>query len=147
MNVGGDSQTVQGMKIAYLCSLYPAVSHTFVLREITALRKLGVEIATFSIHRAGPDQLLARADKLADESTYAVLPPRWPTLFATHLRLLASAPGAYLSTLRLALRLAPTGLRGSLWQLFYFGEAIEMWRECSSRKIRHIHVHMGNVAA
>ena len=135
------------MKIAYLCSLYPAVSHTFVLREIDALRDLGVEIATFSIHRAGSDHLLAHADRVAFESTYAILPPRWTALFAAHLRLAASAPVAYLSTLALALRLAPAGLRGRVWQLFYFVEAVVLWAECRHRAIHHIHVHMGNVAA
>jgi colanic acid/amylovoran biosynthesis glycosyltransferase len=135
------------MKIAYLCSLFPAVSHTFVLREIDALRNLGVEIATFSIHRAGSDHLLAHADRVASESTYAILPPRWTALFAAHLRLAASAPVAYVSTLALALRLAPAGLRGRLWQLFYFAEAVVLWTECHRRGTRHIHVHMGNVAA
>jgi colanic acid/amylovoran biosynthesis glycosyltransferase len=134
-------------KIAYLCSLYPAVSHTFVLREINALRELGVDIATFSIRRAGSDQLLAHADRVAFESTYAILPPRWTALFAAHLRLLASAPVVYLSTLALALRLAPAGLRGRLWQLFYFVESVVLWAECRRRGIRHIHVHMGNAAS
>jgi colanic acid/amylovoran biosynthesis glycosyltransferase len=135
------------MKIAYLCSRYPAVSHTFVLREVNGLRALGAEIATFSIRRADSDQLLAHADRVAFESTYAILPPRWRELLAAHLGLLARAPRAYLSTLALALRIAPAGLRGHLWQLFYFMEAVVLWRECRRRGIRHIHVHMGNVAA
>lgn len=135
------------MKIAYLCSRYPAVSHTFVLREVNALRKLGVEISTFSIRRAGSDQLLAHADRVAFESTYAILPPRWTALAASHLRLLASAPVAYISTLVLAWRLAPAGLRGHLWQLFYFVESVVLWKECRSRGIRHIHVHLANVAS
>jgi colanic acid/amylovoran biosynthesis glycosyltransferase len=135
------------MKIAYLCSLYPAVSHTFVLREIDALRDRGVEIATFSIHRAPSDQLLAHADRVAFETTYTILPPRWAALFAAHLRIALSAPRAYLLTLALALRLAPAGLRGRLWQFFYFVEAVLLWTECRRRGIRHIHVHMGNVAA
>ena len=135
------------MTIAYLCSLYPAVSHTFVLREVNALRDLGVGISTFSIRRVGADQLLARADQLAFESTYAILPPRWTALLAAHLRLATRAPGAYLSTLAFALRLAPAGLRGRLWQLFYFVESVVLWAECRRRGIRHIHVHMGNAAS
>jgi colanic acid/amylovoran biosynthesis glycosyltransferase len=133
--------------MAYLCSRYPAVSHTFVLREVNALRNLGAEIATFSIRRAGSDQLLADADRLAFESTYAILPPRWAALLVAHLRLVASAPIAYLSTLALALRLAPAGLRGHMWQLFYFSESVVLWRECRRRGIRHIHVHLANVAS
>ena len=135
------------MKIAYLCSQYPAISHTFVLREVEALRDLGAEIATFSIRRADPHHLLAHADRVAFESTYAILPARWTALFAAHLRLAFTAPVAYLSTLALALRLAPAGLRGCLWQFFYFVESVVLWTECRRRGIRHIHVHMGHVAA
>jgi colanic acid/amylovoran biosynthesis glycosyltransferase len=141
------SNAAPDIRIAYLCSLYPAVSHTFVLREIEALRSLGVDIATFSVRRAGSEHLLAHADRMAFESTFTILPPRWGALFATHLRIAAGAPVAYLSTLALALRLAPAGLRGRLWQFFYFAEAVVLLAECRRRGIRHIHVHMGNVAA
>lgn len=144
---GSHAEAGAPLRIAYLCSLYPAVSHTFVLREIAALRDLGAQIDTFSIHRASDDQLLARADQIAFDSTYAILPARWTTLLRAHLRLAASAPAAYLSTLALALRLASAGLRGRLWQLFYFAEAVVLWSECHRRSIRHIHAHMGNVAA
>jgi colanic acid/amylovoran biosynthesis glycosyltransferase len=144
---GDDARAAAPLKIAYLCSLYPAVSHTFVMREIEALRKLGVEILTLSIHRTPPEQLLAAADHDAFDSTYAILPPSWPELLKAHLGLLRRTPGAYLSTLALALRLAPAGARGLLWQLFYLTEAVMLWERCCRAGIRHIHVHMGNVAA
>jgi colanic acid/amylovoran biosynthesis glycosyltransferase len=135
------------VKLAYLCAQYPAVSHTFVLREVEALRRRGVEIATFSIRRAGAEHLLSRADRAAFESTYAILPARWGALLAAHLRLVRSAPRTYFSTLALALGLAPPGLRGRLWQVFYFVESVVLWRECRAREIRHTHVHLANVAA
>ena len=34
-----------------------------------------------------------------------------------------------------------------LWQLFYFAEAMLVWRRCTERGIGHIHVHFANVAA
>lgn len=135
------------VKIAYLCAQYPAISHTFILREVTALRRLGLEISTFSIRRAGAEHLLAGADRQAFESTHAILPPRWGALLAAHLKLLLRAPLVYASTLIGALRLAPAGLRGHLWQLFYFVEAVLLWSECRRRGIRHVHVHLANVAA
>ena len=135
------------VKIAYLCAQYPAISHTFILREVNALRRLGIEISTFSIRRAGSEHLLAKADRLAFESTYAILPPRWGALLAAHLKLLLRAPLVYIATLIGALRLAPPGLRGRLWQLFYFVESVVLWHECRDRGIRHIHVHLANVAA
>jgi len=134
-------------KIAYLCSRYPAVSHTFVLREVKALRGLGAKIVTFSIRRAGSDHLLSVADREAFASTFAILPPRWTSLVRAHLKLAVRAPAAYLSTLALALRLAPSGLRGRLWQCFYFVEAVVLWSECRRHEIRHVHVHLANVAA
>jgi colanic acid/amylovoran biosynthesis glycosyltransferase len=135
------------VKIAYLCSEYPAISHTFVLREVEALRRLGAAISTFSVRRTRPDQLLSRADRIASQTTVAILPPRWGRLLAAHFGLAFRAPFAYLATLGLALRLAPAGLRGRLWQLFYFVEAVALWSECRKLGIRHIHAHLANAAA
>jgi glycosyltransferase involved in cell wall biosynthesis len=133
-------------KVAYLCAQYPAVSHTFVLREVTALRELGAEITTFSIRRAAADHLLAHADRVAFETTYPILPPRWTSLLAAHLRLAVKAPSVYLSTLAGAIRQAQDGVHSRLWQCFYFAEAVLLWRECRRRGIRHVHAHMANVA-
>jgi glycosyltransferase involved in cell wall biosynthesis len=135
------------VKLAFLCSEYPAISHTFVLREIEALRRLGASITTFSIRRTAAEKLLSERDHAAAETTVAILPPRWGWLLLAHLRLLLLAPAAYLSTLSYALCLAPPGLRGRLWQLFYFVEAVVLWHECERRQIRHIHVHLANAAA
>jgi colanic acid/amylovoran biosynthesis glycosyltransferase len=134
-------------RIAYLCSEYPAVSHTFVLREVQALRRGGIELDTFSIRRTGPSQLLAPEDREASRDTTAILPPRWTLLLWTHLRLAASGPGTYLATFAWAMRLARPGLRGRVWQCFYFVEAALLWSECRRRGIRHIHVHFANASA
>jgi colanic acid/amylovoran biosynthesis glycosyltransferase len=141
-----DPEPERGRKIAYLCAQYPAISHTFVLREVTALRALGAEITTFSIRRAASDHLLARADHVAFETTYPILPPRWLTLLASHLQLVLKSPAAYLSTLAWALGQAQGGLRSRLWQCFYFAESVVLWRQCRRRGIRHVHAHMANVA-
>lgn len=135
------------MKLAFLCSEYPAISHTFVLREIAALRRLGIEIATFSLRRTPEEKLLSERDREAAATTFAILPPRWGRLLATHLGLALRAPRAYFGTLAHALSLAPPGLRGRLWQLFYFAEAVVLWRECRRQGIRHVHVHLANAAA
>ena len=134
-------------RIAYLCSEYPAISHTFVLREVEALRRRGVSIETFSIRPTPPERLLAGADRAAAETTIAIQPPRWGWLLATHAKLAARSPRALLSTLRLALRLPAPGLRGRLWQLFYFAEAVALWAECRRLGIRHVHAHLANASA
>ncbi|MGA8746100.1 MAG: glycosyltransferase [Solirubrobacterales bacterium] len=133
--------------IAYLCSEYPAISHTFVLREVEALRQRNLEIATFTIRRTNPERLLSEADRREAARTVSILPPRWGRLLAAHMKLLARSPRAYLATLAFSLGLARPGARGRLWQLFYFAEAGFLWNECHNRGIRHIHAHLANAAA
>lgn len=135
------------MRVAYVCSRYPAVSHTFVLREVLALRRSGVEVDTFSIRRADPADVLAPADREALDTTFAILPPRPARLALAHLRALALAPSAYAATLRRALALAPPGARNRLWRLFYFAEAIVLAREAERRGAQHLHAHFANVGA
>lgn len=135
------------MRLAYLVSRYPLTSHTFILREVLALRRAGAEIDTFTVRRSGEEHLLSEADREADATTHALVPPRPAALLGAHLRALATRPARYLATMRLALSLRGPGARATLWQLFYFGESALMWRECKRRGIRHIHAHHANVAS
>jgi glycosyltransferase involved in cell wall biosynthesis len=135
------------LRLAYITTHYPALSHTFILREVVALRGLGAEVHTISLRRTSGEHLLSRENREAAQSTYAVLPARARDVLGAHLGALARHPRAYLATLREALRLARPGLRGRLWQIFYFAEAIIVWRRCSRRQVSHIHAHHGAAPA
>lgn len=134
------------LRLAYVCNMYPALSHTFVSREVLALRPRGVEISTFSIHRADPEKLLSRVDRAEFKTTHSLLPPDWVALLRINARLLVTAPHAYGSTLAFAIGLGK-GVRGRLWQLFYFFEATLMWDVCRVRGVRHIHAHVATNAS
>lgn len=134
------------MRIAYVIARYPAVSHTFIQREIAGLRALGVSVATLAIKRTEPEELLSQADLEADGTTWAIRPTDWGVLTWAHARALVRSPVRYVSTLALALRLNPGGLRRLLWQFFYFVEAIALWDHLEHTEIRHIHSHFANVA-
>jgi len=133
-------------RIAYLTGRYPAVSHTFVLREVQALRALGVGIDSFSIWRSGPEQLLSGAEVAENEGTYAMLPPSIRDYARSHLAAFLAHPLGYLRHLVGALRLSAAGSRGKFLALTWFLESIVLWRECLRREIRHIHVHMNGTA-
>jgi colanic acid/amylovoran biosynthesis glycosyltransferase len=135
------------VKVAYLISRYPLLSHTFILREVRGLRRAGAEVDTFTIRRSEPDEILSDVDRQEDASTHAILPPSPGRLVAAHLRGLLTGRGRYAKTLRLALALRGRGTRAALWQLFYFAEAALMWDECRRRRLRHIHAHHANVAS
>jgi glycosyltransferase involved in cell wall biosynthesis len=134
------------VRLAYLTAEYPKVSHTFVMREVAALRRLGAAVETFSIRRTPEEGLLSDADRAAALETFAVLPPDWPRLAGAHVRSALRHPRRYAATLRLALALSPPGLRARLWQLFYFAEAVLVADELGRRHVDHVHAHFVNVA-
>jgi len=133
--------------VGYITDQYPATSHTFVQREVLALRERGIDVRTFSIHRVGPEHVLSRVDREEFETTCALLPPRAEHLFAAHLTALLSHPLAYLATLAYALRLPGRNPRVRLWQLFYFGEAMLLWWRCRRLGVRHVHAHFTSPGA
>jgi glycosyltransferase involved in cell wall biosynthesis len=126
-------------RIAYLMSHYPAISHTFVLREVEALRDLGVDVQTLSIHRVGPGQVLGEGERAAAATTFSVLPTSAVALLRAHAEALLRSPQRYLSTLVLALRTGAPGVRDRLWHLFYFAEAMILLRHCRRAGITHVH--------
>lgn len=135
------------MRVGYLTSQYPAASHTFIRREIEALRGQGVDVATFSIRRPAPDERCDPLGQTAYNTTGYVLPIDWFALISAHLAGLATRPGAYLGTLRLALRHRPPGLKSGLWSLFHFAEAILLARMLRRDGVDRLHNHFANSAA
>ena len=135
------------MRIAYVISRYPAVSHTFIQREVMALRRLGIGVDTFSIRRSDPSALLSKADRSEAATTFSILPAHLGRMLAAHARALLTRPVRYVRTLALALCLGSVGTRERLWRLFYFVEAVVLWDECRRREICRIHAHFANVAS
>lgn len=133
--------------VAYITTSYPSLSHTFILREVLALRARGLEIHTISLRRTAGEHLLSKANRDASATTYAVRPPRWSEVLSVHVSALTRHPVSYLRTLREAQRLAREGWRGRLWQIFYFAEAVLVWRHCVRKRAGHIHAHHGSPAA
>ena len=132
--------------VVYVTSNYPAVSHTFILREIRALRDLGLPVEPISVRRAPVEDVLSEVDRDEFRRTYALLPTTAGRVVRDHLRALRRSPRGYGGTLLTALRLSHGGARATLWQLFYFVEAIMAWSYMDSKGVRHLHAHHANVA-
>lgn len=133
--------------VCYVTSKYPALSHTFVMREIAGLRSCGVTVSTVSVHRAGPNDVLSVADEAEAARTWTIFPLDKVAFAKAHLRALTRSPRAYWSTLFSALRWAPPGPRAALWQLFYFAEAVYALDHARRQGARHLHAHLANVGA
>ena len=135
------------MRVAYLTSQYPAPSHTFILREVEALREQGVDVQTFSVRRPGAAEVMSEADRQASDSTWYALPPAPLTLLGSQLWALSTRPAGALKTLARAVRHRPPGLRSLVYAGFYWAEAIMLARELDRQKIAHVHNHFANPAA
>jgi glycosyltransferase involved in cell wall biosynthesis len=135
------------VRVAYFASAYPAASHTFIRREIEALRASGVEIDTFTLRRVPRAELRSEADLAAAEATWAVLPAPPLSLIAAHLAALVARPGRYLAALRASVTHRLAGARALVWSLFHFAEAIRLARELERRGHTHLHVHFSNAGA
>ncbi len=134
------------IRIAYLVGRYPAASHAFLLREVGALRRAGAELETITIRSPHREELLTEADREAARTTYRVLPAGPLKLLGAHVPAFASHPVRYLRTLGYALGLG-RGVRGRLWQLFYFAEAIVVRRHCRRLGLTRLHAHFADTAS
>jgi glycosyltransferase involved in cell wall biosynthesis len=134
--------------IAYLVSQYPFISHTFILREVLALRALGFPIEVASIN--APDRAgaaLTEEERSEAARTYYVKAQSPARALLGHMSMLAASPLAYGRALRFAVRLGRTDLRALAYHLFYFAEAVLVARWMKRRGCRHLHVHFATPAA
>lgn len=134
--------------MAYLVSRYPAVSHTFILREVLQLRECGFEIHTASINSPDrPADAMTAMERNEAQSTYFVKQSAPRRLAADHLHTFFASPRAWFGGLFHALRLGGTDLKALMLHVCYFAEAVMVGRWMQHRKLEHLHVHFATPAA
>ncbi len=135
--------TTAGPPLGYLVSCYPAVSHTFILREVQRLRALGHTIHTASINR--PDrrrEAMEAAEREAADSTLCLKAQGWRGALAAAAASMLQSPAGCWRVLRQATSLGK-GWRG----LAYAAEALMVAQWMRRLGLAHLHVHFGNVGA
>ena len=133
-------------RIAYLTSLYPAPSHTFIRREIAALRAMGLDILPFSISPV-TGQPASELERRMREETEAVLGRSPLAYVSAALKAILSRPGRTISVLRLAMRHRAPGFRAMIWALFHFIEALLLARLLARAGATRLHSHFANSGA
>jgi colanic acid/amylovoran biosynthesis glycosyltransferase len=134
--------------LGYLISRYPSISHTFILREVRELRRLGFRIHVASIN--DPDRRkdeLTPEERTQAESTFYVKAEGVKGAMRAHSVFLLNNPVSYLRGLWFALRLGGTDPRKLLMSCFYFVEAVMVGQWMRSLNLRHLHVHFGTPVA
>jgi len=134
--------------LAYLVSQYPAVRHTFILREVRQLCQSGLSVQTASIRdpELTSDTGAAAEIQEAGRTFYVKSRPLWKIL-GDHAACVLRRPAGYFSGLWMALRIGGFDLRAALYQFFYFVEAIVVGEWLRRNQLGHLHIHFANSAA
>jgi len=134
------------MRIAYLINQYPAVSHSFIRREIQALERRGFEIMRVAI-RGWNAELVDEADRAERERTRYALSGGASQLLIAGMKMLLTRPVRLLRALGMACRTSRNSGRPLIVHLAYVAEAcrIEFWLRAAG--IEHLHAHFGTNSA
>lgn len=136
-------------QIAYLLSRYPAASHTFFLREIIALRAVGLSVSVASINP--PDRALtdlSSEERIEAASTYYLQGEGLLTPLIALIATVLAHPLVTLRGLSAALRLRRQSSGTSLPLLLaYLAEALLVGRWMRRSNLGHLHVHFGGPVA
>ncbi len=135
------------MKIAYLAPEIPALSATFVYKEINKLKDLGADIVPFSVHRPSSiasepelNDLKKQVIHLYERSKLAVI--------LAHFYLLFTHPLRYLNSVRILISdMATVGIfsRNALGLAFRFFYAGSLAKDLIQKGCQHLHVHFAHV--
>jgi len=136
------------MQLGYLVSRYPAISHTFILREVLELRRLGIAIDVASVN--GLDRSLAELtseERQESARTFYIKQTGALQALCAVFAAMALSPFAFFKALGFALRLAGSDVRKSAYMVFYLMEAVLVARWMRAKHLSHLHVHFATPAA
>jgi colanic acid/amylovoran biosynthesis glycosyltransferase len=133
------------MKLGYLVSQYPARSHAFVLREVLALRRHGVDVRVVSVRRCDRPLAALSADE-ADEAqrTFSVMGAGALHALIANICVLARSPRGYLRGLLYAWALSRGTPRLLIMYSLYFLEAVVAGDYFERQGLTDIHTHFSS---
>jgi colanic acid/amylovoran biosynthesis glycosyltransferase len=135
-------------RIAYLLSRYPAVSHTFFLKEVLELRARGLDIRVASINPPDrPPKDLPEIEAAESAQTYYIKSSGYAGIFFQLVAIVFQSPAAILRGIRAALSLGGWDLKARAYAFFYLAEALMVGRWMRHNSLGHLHVHFGGPVA
>jgi colanic acid/amylovoran biosynthesis glycosyltransferase len=126
--------------IAYIAQTFPALTQTFVYREIQALQKQGFEVMTSAIWKPKVAALSEESRHWVEQSLY-VFPLSWSKFIWAHLSTFLKYPGRYIKTLAFIFTQRGESTKKRLRTLGHFWEAISLVPAFEKRHVAHIHAH------
>ena len=133
------------MKIAYLTNCFGTQSHTFMRREIRALRKLGVDLTLYGIRKDEEGQA-ADANDLVDETHY-LYPVKKSATVSANVHYFLRSPISYLRGLWQAFTNPEFSLPRRAKMVTHYFLAAPIARQMETVGITHIHAQFLNVSS
>jgi len=133
------------MRIAYLTTAYPEVSHTFIRREILELERRGHDVLRLSVRT--PTSRLVDPRDLAEQPRTEVVLAAPVAIARSVLGNLLLRPARFLRALATTLAMSRTSDRGLLRHLAYLAEACRVRDRLVESGREHLHVHFGTNSA
>ena len=129
------------MRIAYLCNRYPAVSHSFVRREIAGVEASGHSVDRYTVR--APTTLLDEDDRAEAGRTTAILAAGATGLLSALTVAALRTPRRLAGAARLALQGAGWSPAALVRHMAYLGEAAWLVRRFRAHPVDHLHAHFG----
>ena len=130
------------MKVAYLTSQYPKVSHSFIRREILALENNNIEVSRISV-RGWEVELVDPVDIDERTKTQYVLQNGILGLLSASLKVFLKNPISFFKALGLAVKLGSRADRSWPYHLIYVLEACQVLLWLKESNAQHMHAHFG----
>jgi len=134
------------MKIAYVTTSFGSLSHTFIRREISELKSLGVDVSLYGV-RPEISKELSSKDKNLIKSTLYTYPLRPIGVLNANLWFLFNKPINYLKATITALFNEESSLWKHLILIYHFFLSSYIALDMRENKIEHIHAHFMNVSS
>ncbi|CAM2005197.1 glycosyltransferase family 4 protein [Acanthopleuribacter pedis] len=133
--------------MAYFCSQYPAISHTFINREIEQIEAQGIKVHPFTMN---PGKVLDGGTQFEQDQlkiTYCLKEEGISAALIACFSQFMRKPFGFLGGLFYALKLQQLRPKDSLWAIFHFVEGAMLARQMRKRGLKHVHVHFGGSEA
>jgi glycosyltransferase involved in cell wall biosynthesis len=133
--------------VVYVVGTYPLLTTTFIDREISALRRWGLDVRIIAARRPPQDAPLSKEQRELGRGTSYLIPISWRSLVVAHLRFLGTRPGTYVGTLAHLVTRPHPDLRARAKTILHFGEGVYAAHVVGAGDVRELHAHFADRAA
>jgi glycosyltransferase involved in cell wall biosynthesis len=134
------------LSIAYLTTTYPAVSHTFIRRELLEIERRGHKVTRLAL-RKSKISLVDPSDLEEERKTFYFMSQPLFVHIAAVLGTLIMHPISFFRALALTVKTGRLSDRSWFRHIAYFIEACTFFHILRKNSVQHIHVHFGTNAA